>query len=307
MLAYYKIERAALIGKNYLDVSRSPDKEKLAATFRKVIRTGAPAVFEEVLSENPAGVQYNKVKAFKVRDGLGITASNITKLKNSLESLEVYAYKLSHDIKSPINSILGLSNIILNGQKDPETLMQYCLLIQQQANRIDSNLTELLSLMRSEHTGPHFEEINFYTLIENVKRSVLFNDGFKEIQIEEKIDLQKKFFSSRIILDSLFQNLIENAIKYRDKEKSVKTIKITVGEENEQVKILIEDNGMGIPDDQHEHIFKVFFRATESATGTGLGLYTVKYSIEKLNGSIQFESKQKQGTLFRILLPFQRS
>ena len=104
----------------------------------------------------------------------------------------------------------------------------------------------------------------------------------------------------------IFQNLIHNAIKYRDDSKKDPYIHITVAGEGTGVKITIEDNGIGISESAQKDVFKIFFRGTNVASGSGLGLYTVKHGVKKLGGRIELESEIHKGTKFTIYLPNER-
>ena len=108
------------------------------------------------------------------------------------------------------------------------------------------------------------------------------------------------FFCDKELLTSIFQNLLDNAIKYRTESSYVK---ISVKDEDKGVEIKVEDNGIGIPKSIHEKVFDMFFRANLSSKGSGLGLYLVKTSVEKLGGKMQLLSQENKGTCIIVLLP----
>lgn len=101
----------------------------------------------------------------------------------------------------------------------------------------------------------------------------------------------------------MLKNLIDNSIKYRKENINDAFIKISIADENGEVKITVADNGIGIPDNLQKDIFKLFYRATKKSTGLGLGLYTVNKIAKKLEGQIKFSSKENEGTSFTIYLP----
>jgi signal transduction histidine kinase len=102
------------------------------------------------------------------------------------------------------------------------------------------------------------------------------------------------------------QNLISNAIKYQDSKKGDSYLDITCQEKNQQLVIEFLDNGIGIDSIHKDKLFGMFYRATNEAEGTGLGLYIVRLSVEKLGGTITFESESKQFTKFIVTLPYRR-
>jgi signal transduction histidine kinase len=104
-------------------------------------------------------------------------------------------------------------------------------------------------------------------------------------------------------LKVVLKNLISNAINYSDPNKTESYIRISIEQENGFYSIQIADNGIGIPEDQLEHIFEMFYRANESSQGSGLGLYIVKETIEKLKGKVEVESSKGEGSTFKIKIP----
>ena len=142
-------------------------------------------------------------------------------------------------------------------------------------------------------------------------RSIV-EDGFERLRyLEDSESIEKiinitdeaPFYSDPVRLGVIFNNLISNAIKYRDSGKDKSFIKITISITPEQCSISFKDNGIGISEGLQEKIFDMFFRATERSDGAGLGLYIVKETIEKLDGSIAVESTFGEGTAFNIDIP----
>ena len=121
------------------------------------------------------------------------------------------------------------------------------------------------------------------------------------LRIPESLTIHTDPLRLRVILN----NLLSNAIKYADPTKAELIITITAAREGNDFIFSIEDNGEGIPENQQDKIFEMFYRASEKASGSGLGLYIVKESLEKLNGSIQHQSKLGQGSKFTITIPLE--
>lgn len=304
LFKFYHIDREAFIGKHILEVSPDADKKGLVDKYTEVIRTGKPIIIEEVVSDPIYGNQYNRVKAFKVGNGVGVAISNITEYRNTIESLEVFSYRLSHDIKSPMTSVLELTKMAL--QEDPvdiDTLKSYCGLINESVSRLLETVEQVNKSLKIQKEIPHFELIDFRTIIDEVKKSLASVEGYSAQHFEEIIDLPFDFYFDKSIITSLFQNIIDNAIKYRNIERDDSSLKINISGDKEFVKIILSDNGIGIKKELQKNIFKLFYRATSQAHGTGIGLYTLRYTIEKLGGRIFFESIEGQGTTFKIIIP----
>ncbi|MDA9554972.1 PAS domain-containing sensor histidine kinase [Pelobium sp.] len=303
ILKQYHLKREDLVGKHILEISPDAKEKGIYDKYKQVIETGKSIIIEESISHPKYGNRYNRVKAFKVGDGLGATASNITEFKNNIEKLELFSYKSSHDMRGPINNILGMTEIALNSSPDEETAKNYFSIIKKQAESLGNFLNALLETLKTQHSDNEIQVVNFIDTLLEVKKSLCFIDGFNDMRFEENINIKKEFYTDKMILISIFQNLIENAIKYRDREKENHFIKIDAREENGFAKITIQDNGIGISESAQKNIFKMFFRGTNQGTGTGLGLYNLRYAIEKLGGLIKFDSKENEGTIFTIYLP----
>lgn len=305
MLRNYRTERGHLIGKNYSELSSSATDNGLYDQFLEVIRTGESFTVEEVKGDVRYGEHYYRLKAFKVGNGIGVSLSNIDKLKNMIKALEYFVYKSSHDIRSPITGSLGLLNLAIKAEeKDPEILHHYISLIRSQLERLDDFTRMSLESIKLEKQERVAEEINFNTLIAEVKQTLSFIDGFNEIKFQEIIDEINGFFFDKTTLTFLFQNLIDNAIKYRKRDIAGEAyVKIDINQADNHIAITIADNGIGIAAEHQQQIFDIFFRANGMIPGTGLGLYTLKQSIEKLGGTISMKSKENEGTIFTVILP----
>jgi signal transduction histidine kinase len=117
----------------------------------------------------------------------------------------------------------------------------------------------------------------------------------------KNIALDVELHSEWTLLNAIVQNLIENGIKYsRDKSPYVK---VTVNQEDGHVVICVEDNGVGINESHQSRIFDMFYRATHNSGGSGLGLYILKRSVDRLEGAVDLESREGVGSTFRVKIP----
>jgi signal transduction histidine kinase len=137
--------------------------------------------------------------------------------------------------------------------------------------------------------------IDFNKAIDDVLDSLSFMEGFGEIEFIKNISVDQSFYSDKLLLVSIFENLVDNAIKYKRNIPDA-FINISVARKNGGVKIMVADNGIGIPDNLQKDVYKMFFRATNQASGSGLGLYTLSHAIKKLGGRISLDSKENIGT-----------
>lgn len=307
LLKFYHIDYNKIIGKNILDISPDIRERGLYDKYLEVIRTGTPIVIEDSLSHTNYGNQLNRLKVFKVGDGIGVTASNITELKDTISALELFSYKITHDVNSPMASILGITDLALNEPNDSDELKMYFELVQENIQKLMSTLEQINKTLRIQKGNTHLELIDFKKIIPEVKKTLAYMPGYNTIRFEENIDPITDFYFDKLIIISLFQNLIDNAIKYRKETQNDSFIKIDVlKKEDNTTTITVADNGIGIIAALQKNIFKLFYRATTQSSGNGIGLYTLRYGIEKLGGHIKFESTENIGTTFTVYLPNQK-
>lgn len=304
LLNYFRLTREQLVGKPLIDIAPDAIDKGLYAKYMEVIRTGNPVVIDNNVSHPQYGNQYSRIKAFKVGDGVGATSSNITELKNTIEVLDMFSRRLTHDVRSPIGNILGITELALSESLDHESSKYYCNLIKENAQHLQVILEQVGKTLKIQSGEYTYDLIDFRKIIDDVKKSLSFTPGFDSIYFEETIAVTKEFWFDTSIIISLFQNLIDNAVKYRNAGATKPQILIKVTEEDTNVKIVIADNGIGIKKDLQKSIFGMFFRATTKSQGIGLGLFGVRYGVEKLGGLITFQSVENVGTTFTIFLPF---
>jgi signal transduction histidine kinase len=226
---------------------------------------------------------------------------NLDKLKATHNELETFMYKSSHNLKGPSASILGLIDLAKTEINDPVSL-KYLEMIEISSKRLDSTLVDLLNITRIKQGGIIFSNVEPKKIFQEVIEDMQFYPGYDQIKIKTFIENVEVIQSDRNILKSILHNLLENAIKYRDPSKD-SFVNISITGIGENLRIEVIDNGIGIPSQYKDKIFNMFFRAHNIAHGTGLGLYIVHNSVEKLSGNITMESIEGKGTTFIINLP----
>jgi len=304
-LKMFCLTREDLIGKNISELF--PDAEKGSEDlYREVIRNGKPIVIDEQVRKTGRESLYLRIKAFRTGDSLGMTLTNITDLRETVDELETFIYKSSHDICAPISSIRGLLNVAIAEIRDPEAI-RYFSMAKEQTERLDRTLKNLLETTKIRQEEKKIHLIDFDDKINKVIDSLSFMNGFDVIEFKKEISVAQEFYSDKPMIASVFQNLIDNAIKYKKQDIPDSFIGISITDDKEGIKIVVTDNGIGIPDEAKDNVFNMFYRATDKATGSGLGLYNVMHCIKKLNGRISLESKEAEGTTFTIHLPNEKA
>jgi signal transduction histidine kinase len=229
-----------------------------------------------------------------------IQRTNIELSKRNTE-LDNFVYSVSHDLRAPIASVLGLINL---ARKDKETAMKdmYLDMINKSAMQQDHFIKEILDQSRNSRLEVRREEIFFEPLIDETFTQLKFaTPTGKSVEKIIHIKQDGPFYSDRWRLKVILNNIISNAIRYRNGKDPV--IKVDVEITNHLASLAIEDNGKGIEKEHLPNIYKMFYRATDDGAGSGLGLYIVKEAIDKLNGDIQIDSTVGQGTRVQLQIP----
>jgi len=218
------------------------------------------------------------------------------------QELDKFVYSASHDLKAPLNSVLGLINI---AKKDGASgnMPLYLQMIEQSINKLEHFITEIIDYSRNSSVAVKSSFINFDNLVEDALSDLKYLE--EELDIEKVVNIKGKgeFKSDTRRLTVIFNNLISNSIKYHDRRKEDRFVKITISYDSSKAKIIFEDNGTGIGKEHLDKVFNMFYRASDNSKGSGLGLYIVKETLEKIKGRIKVQSELGKGSTFSIELP----
>src|SRR5690606_7414556 len=139
--------------------------------------------------------------------------------------------------------------------------------------------------------------------ITEVADNLKYLEGADSIQVKTDIVLGQAVKADKNRLAVILNNLLANAIKYHDPRKEEQWINVQVRNSNGTIKLRVSDNGIGIDPEHHSKIFDMFYRGTFQSKGSGLGLYIVKETVVKMNGTIGLKSNSGEGSTFSITLP----
>jgi PAS domain S-box-containing protein len=221
------------------------------------------------------------------------------KIRNG--ELDNFVYKVSHDLRAPLSSILGLVNLAkLPGNTDNP--MDYIDIIGSKVEHLDHFIGDVLSHSKNLKMEVSVRKVDFSKIIEETFNDLNYLEGAKEIKRIIKVE-GIDFYSDPWRIAEILRNLISNAIKYRQLEQVAPEIGIKINIDHLRAEMVFADNGIGISEENLERIFEMFYRATEQSDGSGIGLYIVKNAIDKLGGQITVASRLGHGTRFAILLP----
>src|SRR5688572_20701779 len=197
------------------------------------------------------------------------------KLNEENKELDSFLSSTSHDLRTPIASILGLTYLgrIELQEEKARTFMD---MIETRIKKLDLIISDILNLSRSKKIDVRLEELDLKEMIDNTVMDIKFNKGASSISLDYKHDSSHKFRSDYNQMKIILNNLMGNAVKYHNIHQENPYIRVTFFRKKDAVEIAIEDNGQGIPDDSLPRIFDMFYRASPTTEGTGLGLYIVK-------------------------------
>lgn len=220
------------------------------------------------------------------------------------KELDSFVYSVSHDLRSPLSSILGLVNVAkLEGFRNPDMLNTYFEMIERSVLKLDDTIKEILDYSRNARGELNIEEVDLEGMIQNAFSQMQYLPGYhgtlKQVNVQNHTVLNSDVYRFSVIL----LNLISNALKYGDDAKEQKLIQITATITPAHCVLRVRDNGIGIHPDYIDNVFNMFYRATDRSQGAGLGLYIVKEMVEKLNGAISITSELGQGTVITITIP----
>jgi PAS domain S-box-containing protein len=306
----FGVEPLAVIGRSVFDFV-SPAKSNL---WRKYIESMETAFSKEI----PLTIKGNKayfdvqVSTFPEpgRPGLVLRLHDITHKKQkeydllrSVQQMDQVIYKTTHDLKAPLVSALGLVTLAQKATADEKTI--YIDLIKKSLLKLNSFIEEMNNFFRNDKLALQREKIDLQELIKQELEDFQLLSSENKINISVDIKGNTEFYSDLIRVKTVLTNILSNAVKYSDPKKREPFISISVSIEEEICEIRIVDNGIGIDPQYHEKIFDLFFRATDYSQGTGLGLFIVKDTIEKLKGKIEVTSTLGKGSSFLIHIPNQ--
>ncbi|WPP52713.1 sensor histidine kinase [Catalinimonas niigatensis] len=218
------------------------------------------------------------------------------------KELDVFVYRTSHDLRAPLSSTLGLIEV-LRMEEDPKRFGKYLDMQEKALNKLDGFIQDILDYSRNTRLELVKEKIDFKTLLEEVFSLYQHLANFDQVEKNVEIDQAHDVYGDKKRLVIIFNNLVSNAFRYYNPQQEQPYIQITITTGSEQVEIIVQDNGLGIAEEHQTKVFEMFYRASNSAKGSGLGLFIVKESVNKMKGRIQLKSKKGEGTTFTIILP----
>lgn len=224
--------------------------------------------------------------------------AELTKINRELDNL---VYSISHQVRSPISSLMGLVNVAKID--DIENALGYLNMMQKSLGKLDATVHTINEYSKNSRLRLIKGKINFTDLVKEIFIDLGYSRIPDGVRIETKIIEKVPFYSDSERIRVIFSNLLSNAFKFSDLEKAESVISVVVKTDSKSSHIKVTDNGEGIHESLLPRIFDMFYRAANDSRGAGLGLYVVKEVVNKLEGKIKVNSKPGEGTSIEIEIP----
>lgn len=308
----FGIEPVSLVGRNLVDFVNL----QTLNTWKDSVAANATQVFTDVPVTTQSGKQFyfdiqvsNFLEKYSVK-GLVLNLHDITAKKEKEHSLllanqqlDQVIFKTPHDLKAPLQSALGLVSLAERASADEKD--KYIAMIKKSLVKLDSFIDEMTHFFRHDKLAMQRQPIDLKQLlteeIETLQNQFNTHKVATTVSLSEEVD----FYSDLVRVKTIVTNILSNAMKYCDVRKTSSFVKIDATVTGDFCDICITDNGIGIEPEGKEKIFDLFFRGTDQSHGTGIGLFIVKDTIQRVNGTIEVDSIFGEGTTFRIRIPNQ--
>lgn len=225
-------------------------------------------------------------------------------LEKAYSELEKFVYSASHDLRAPLVSVLGLVKLA-KIENEGSGCIDYLDKIESSVDKLDHLLRNVINYYRNGKLEKQQDEIDFEKLLNESLESFEYYENADQIDFSVKTEQEGTFIGDESRLKIILNNLISNAIKYQRQEESHKKVELRATAVNGSASIEVVDNGIGIEPGKEQDIFSMFNHSNAKNAGSGIGLYIVKETLDKLSGSIEVESQPGKGSKFIIKIPNQ--
>lgn len=253
----------------------------------------------------------NKKRLEAKKHELELEQMEITaKLKNQNDELvktnkelDRFVYSASHELRGPLASMLGLLQLTSAelSEKRYDQFDMYLKMIGMSVGRLNIIVEEIVNYSINNRTEVRRELVGIKELINKVFDKLSYISGIETVERIVEVEQSHDWYGDKRRLMTILDNLLSNAIFYRNKESLHPMVKIKVEVLKTTVVLTVEDNGIGIEPCYHSKIFDMFFRVSSVSQGSGLGLYIVQETLEKLEGTISVSSALDKGSTFKVV------
>ena len=238
----------------------------------------------------------------KISDNLELENAQ---LKSTIKELEQFVHTVSHDLKAPLSSLIGLVRLAMHPDTDEVVLRQYLQLINKSVVQLDTFLQDLINYSRNIRMEISATVVDVRVLVEDIFQNL--NHLLEAENVRLEIDSEPlEIYTDYMRLKMVLNNLIANAIFYSSKQQDP-YVKVAFEKTRNGLFVRVMDNGIGIDPQHREKIFDMFYRVSSEGTGSGLGLHIVKEAVDRLDGEIEVDSEIGKGSVFKVFIPLPES
>lgn len=224
------------------------------------------------------------------------------KLAKTNAELDRFVYSASHDLKAPLASIKGLINLFEKEELQP-LHYEYLHLMTKCIDHLEGFIADITHHSRNERLEVEPTTVSLAKIFKEAIAGFNFHPGVDKLKTKLDISDDINVITDKHRLLIVLNNLYSNAIKYQRPDRADAYIHISAWVTKSQLYFQVKDNGIGMYEDVKNKIFEMFYRGSETSTGSGLGLYIVKEVVAKMNGNIQVESQPGVGSTFTVHWP----
>lgn len=227
--------------------------------------------------------------------------SQFVEIENNNRELDKLVKVLSHDLRAPLNSVSGLISLARE-EKNPLEFGNYLNMMEKSLRKLEAFTNDMIASLKNRGAVV-LGELKPHDLVDEIIDELRFAADASGIRFENLIPEDCIALSDPSRLRIIFSNLISNAIRYHDPEKSDKFVRVSCDKTALSVSFSVEDNGLGISEEHQPNIFETYYTIGNVAGSSGLGLSNVRDAVQKLRGKIELNSKLAQGSVFTVILP----
>ena len=288
------------VGTSFLRVER---KSEMTAAVEAAFRDG----LHELKTQRKGRVYqflFSRITSGEETVGLVILALDITETENAEQNRREFTANVSHELKTPLQAIIGSAELLENGLVKPEDTQRFIGNIRKEATRLVNLIEDVIRLSHlDEGVEMPKEDVDILDIAEEIAESLRLAAEEKKVTIQVS-GQHCTVPGVRGLVFEIVQNLCSNAVKYNVEGGRVD---VTVTKRGSSVVLTVADTGIGIPREHQSRVFERFYRVDKSHSrasgGTGLGLSIVKHAAQYHNADIQLESVLGKGTTIRVVFP----
>jgi signal transduction histidine kinase len=224
-------------------------------------------------------------------------------LRKSNHELDKFVYSVSHDLRAPLLSMQGIVEITQE-ETEEELTREHMIMVKGSISRLDTFIGDILNYSRNARSEMKPVQLDLHKVLSEIVDDLQYmGSETKKVNVTMDISQNGAFYTDNGRFRIIVNNLISNAIRYHNPEAETPYVKVSARANDSVTLLEVEDNGIGIPEEYQQKIFEMFYRVSENSNGSGLGLYIVKETVDKLNGTVDLVSNPGKGTKFTLSIP----